>query len=199
MKVHPELLQTLARSPAWMTPGERLVLYSLVLGLRPRRVLEIGTFKGGSTLIVAAALDDLGEGRIVCVDPAPQIDPTDQQSLATRATILAEPSPEALPSARAAAGGPFDFALIDGDHTFEGVSRDLEGVLEVMADQARILLHDAHYFEVSEAIDAWLARHPGELTDAGLVSVEATPHGEPVDGREIFWGGLRLIIYRTRR
>jgi predicted O-methyltransferase YrrM len=195
MKLNPKLLDTLAGAPAWMTLGERFVLYSLVLGLRPRRVLEIGTFRGGSTLIVAAALDDLGEGTIVCVDPAPQVDPLHRQVLANRATILAAASPDALATAREVAGGPFDFALIDGDHTFDGLSRDLEGVLGVLNDSARILLHDAHYFEVAEAIDACLARHSGELTDAGLVSVEATTHGEPVEGKEIFWGGLRLLIY----
>jgi len=54
-----------------MTRRERLLLYTLTLCLNPRRYLEIGSFEGGSSLIVCSALDTLDNapGRIFMVDP----------------------------------------------------------------------------------------------------------------------------------
>lgn len=186
-------------TPAHMTAGERVLLYGFTFGLRPERTLEIGTFRGGSALVIAAALDDVGRGRLVCVDPVPQIAPEHWAQISHRATLFAEPSPDALPRAMEAAGGPFDFALIDGDHEYPGVVRDIEGVLPFLADGARVLFHDAHYWEVEDAIDRMLVVHADVLSDCGMVSTERTPEDRSVNGRQIVWGGLRLLRYRRPR
>src|SRR3954447_12494671 len=84
-------------TPAWMSMHERVLLYGLVAGLQPSRIIEIGTFKGGSTLIMCAALDDLDStGRIVCVDPEPRVAAENWDTVRHRATMVAEPSPGAL-------------------------------------------------------------------------------------------------------
>jgi predicted O-methyltransferase YrrM len=182
-----------------MTAAERVLLYGLTFGLRPARTLEIGTFRGGSALVIGAALDDVGSGTLVCVDPAPQVAPEHWALVSHRATLFAEPSPDVLPRAMAVAGGPFDFALIDGDHQYAGVVRDVEGVLPLLADEAHLLFHDAHYFEVTDAIDRMLAVHADALSDCGMLSTERTPEGRSVGGREIVWGGLRLLRYHRPR
>lgn len=176
--------------PAWMPVYERVLLYGLVVGLRPERVLEIGTFQGGSTMVMCAALDDLGAGKIVCVDPDPRLAGETWDAIRHRATMVAKPSPEALMEALAVAGAPFDFALIDGDHSRAGVDRDIDATVPVLADEAHVIFHDAHYHEVQEAIDAALERHPGRFQDAGLVS-----RGRTVDENGVPWGGLRLLRY----
>ena len=51
-----------------VTPGEQRALFALVRALRPQRILEIGTHVGGSTIVLAAALESLGSGEIVTVD-----------------------------------------------------------------------------------------------------------------------------------
>ncbi|WP_028057994.1 class I SAM-dependent methyltransferase [Candidatus Solirubrobacter pratensis] len=183
-------------TPAWMSMHERVLLYGLVAGLQPQRIVEIGTFKGGSTLVMCAALDDLdADGRIVCVDPNPRVAPEDWDSVQHRATMVAEPSPEALASAAEVAGAGFNFALIDGDHTRAGVERDIEATLPTLAEEAHLVFHDAHYFEVREAIDDAVRRHP-TLVDAGLVSVDSSPDQPDADGNEVAWGGLRLLRFR---
>ncbi len=179
-----------------MTFSERVVLYSAVFGLRPRRCLEIGTHKGGSAAIIVAALDDIGEGTLACVDPNPLVAPEHWRQVAHRATLHAGGSPDVLPAARQAAGGPFDFALIDGDHEVEGVIRDVEGVLPLLSDTAYLLFHDAHFSPVREGIDRMLARHGRRLTDCGMLSAEQTPDGE---NPGVSWGGLRMVKFcRTR-
>ncbi|MDA8018748.1 MAG: class I SAM-dependent methyltransferase [Thermoanaerobaculia bacterium] len=183
---------------AEMLPPERVLLYSLVFGLRPERSLEIGTFRGGSAAMMCAALDDVGTGRLVCVDPEPKVLEDAARWMERRATVIRGYSPDALAEAREVAGGPFDFALIDGDHSDEGVLRDVEGTLPHLADEAHLLFHDCHYAHVRDGIDEALRRHE-ELIDAGVLSTLTNPLDEVDDkGRPVVWGGLRLLRYLRR-
>jgi predicted O-methyltransferase YrrM len=59
-------------------PGERVslisahsqaLIYCLVRGLRPRLVVEIGTYRAGTASIIAAALVANGIGQIHTIDP----------------------------------------------------------------------------------------------------------------------------------
>jgi predicted O-methyltransferase YrrM len=190
-QVRPTRFGTIYTAPVLMTFSERVVLYGTIFGLRPRRSLEIGTNKGGSSMIIVAALDDLGgDSHLVCVDPTPLVAPEHWQQICHRTTLLAGGSPEILPQAVQAAGGHFDFALIDGDHELPGVIRDIEGVLPILGPCAHLLFHDAHFVQVRQAIDQMLQKHSRQLTDCGLMSVEQTP-----DSHGNTWGGLRLLRY----
>jgi predicted O-methyltransferase YrrM len=181
-------MDRLLDAPAELLLPERILLYALVRGLRPERCLEIGSHFGGSTTIIGAALDDGGNGRLVCVDPNPLVPPAVWETVAHRATMLRGCSPAILPSAYVQAGGEFDFIFIDGDHSREGVVRDVDGVLDVAAPGAHLLFHDSHYFEVAAAIDDSLVRHAGVLVDCGMVSTMSTPEKDGVR-----WGGFRLL------
>ena len=172
---------------------ERVLLHGLTVGLAPQNVLEIGTFQGGSTLVMCAALDDLGSGRIVCVDPDPRLADETWGAIRHRVAVVARASPEAVTDAREIAGAPFDFALIDGDHSRAGVERDIDATVAVLADDAHVIFHDAHYHEVRDGIDAALNRHAGQFEDAGMVS-----RGDTVDEHGVRWGGLRLLRFHRR-
>lgn len=181
-------------APAQLVTSERLLLYALVYGLRPKHCLEIGTAQGGSALIICAALDEIGLGQLVIVDPAPQIAPEHWARMAHRAALIAGPSPEALLQAQQLAGAKFDFVFIDGDHSFEGVLKDIEGVIPLLDTGGYILFHDAHYFEVEEAIDEALRRYPC-LVDCGMVSKEAHPTDHLYKNQRIIWAGFRLLHF----
>jgi predicted O-methyltransferase YrrM len=180
-----------------MTLSERVILYSIVFGLQPRRCLEVGTNKAGSSLIISAALDDIGAGHLVCVDFDPQISSEHWQQLVHHATLLKGTSPDILGQALEAAGGKFDFALIDGDHELPGVIRDIEGVLPLLEDEAYIMFHDAHYYQVSQGIDQMLFKYKDRLTDCGIISVEQTPENRVENGHPVIWGGLRMVRHRA--
>jgi hypothetical protein len=189
----PARLQTLLDAPAELLLPERLLLYALVRALRPSRCLEIGTHFGGSTTIIAAALDDAGTGSLVCVDPAPCVPPPIWAAIAHRATLIRGRSPDALPEAYASAGGRFDFLFIDGDHTQAGVVRDIEGVLSIAAPGAHLVFHDACHWQVAAGIDECVGRYAGTLLDVGLVSTTATAPSTNADGTTGQWGGLRML------
>ncbi len=193
----PGRVQHLLDAPAELLLPERLLMYALVRGLRPERCLEIGSHFGGSTTITCAALDDVGAGRLIAVDPNPLVSPALWASLAHRAEMIRGSSPGSLPEAAARAGGLFDFVFIDGDHTRQGVIRDIEGVLTVAATGAHLLFHDSHYWEVRDAIDDCVARWPDRLLDAGTLSAAST---EPIPGpgeTSARWGGFRLLRVRA--
>ena len=191
-------VDTLLEAPAELLLPERLLLYSLVRGLKPKRCLEIGSHFGGSTAILVAALDDVGAGTLVCIDPNPLVPADLWDTLAHRATMIPGCSPDALLDARRTADGSFDFVFIDGDHTVDGVARDVEGVLSVCAAGAHLVFHDSHYWEVQRAIDDCLVRFSDRLVDCGTLSTTATEPIESPDGTTARWGGIRMLRLRTQ-
>jgi predicted O-methyltransferase YrrM len=183
-------------SPAEMRMPERVALYSLVFGLQPKNCLEIGTFRGGSTAIIFGAMEDTGFGQLTCVDPLPKVDPALWTQLSARCQMIEGPSPDILPEVSRRVGTPFDFALIDGNHTYDFVKRDIAAVLPLMADAAYLLFHDANYPDVKRAIDESVSEHTG-LIDCGLISVEPTIFQ---DGDNITtWAGLRLLRFQRSK
>lgn len=206
--------------PTFQTPPENLFLYSLVLGLRPRRVLEIGTLYGGSVNIIAKALDEVVrvsraiiamqasnrdgesdahlveaaevEARVITIDPLPAVK-VDQEAIAHRATFLTGYSPGAIPQARELAGADFDLCFIDGSHAYMSVLADIVGVLPYMAPESYLLFHDAYYPEVARAVDDALAIVTG-LIDCGIVCryqwSEVKFQGSLLPGP---WMGMRLV------
>ena len=66
---YPASVGIVDRTNAQMVHRERLLLYSTVLALVPERCLEVGVCEGGSSRIIHAALNDLGRGLLVSIDP----------------------------------------------------------------------------------------------------------------------------------
>ena len=186
-------VDTLLEAPAELLLPERLLLYALVRSFRPTRCLEIGSHFGGSTAIIGAALDDVGAGTLVCIDPNPLVPADLWETLAARATMIRGSSPNALLDARETAGGPFGFVFIDGDHTVDGVVRDVEGVLTVCEEGAYLVFHDSHYREVRKAIDDCIVRFSDRLVDCGMLSTTATEPIAAADGTTARWGGIRML------
>lgn len=182
-------------SPAEMRMPERVALYSLIFGMQPKNCLEIGTFRGGSSAIICGAMDDTGFGQLVCVDPMPKIEPELWSRMCNRCRLFEGPSPDILSEVSKQVNVPFDFALIDANHTYDAVRRDIVGVLPYLADQAYILFHDANYPDVKRAIDESVAAND-QLTDCGLMSVEPTVLYD--NGQSTTWAGLRLLKYQRR-
>ena len=85
-----------------MRIDERLFLYSFVRGFQPERALEIGVLRGGSAAIITNAMEENGRGKLVGIDPAPEM-AVKERDLHGRYTLLREFSPQAIPAAREAA------------------------------------------------------------------------------------------------
>ncbi|MGB0385259.1 MAG: class I SAM-dependent methyltransferase [Ardenticatenaceae bacterium] len=188
-------LDVIEWTPAHMSRAERLLLYTLTFTLRPTRYLEIGTLHGGSALIVTAAMNALNSsGKLVCVDPNPRISPEHWEKLKHRSTVVEGFSPDVLQKAQQIAGGPFDFVLIDGDHSYEGLMRDAVGVLPFVSNGAYILFHDSFFSEVRRGLDDFVKQHADQVVDFGAMTREITLH--EAETKPVQWGGLRMVQVR---
>lgn len=182
-------ISILEDAPVWMTVGERLLLYTLAYTLRPQHYLEIGTFQGGSALIVSSAMDALDStGHLYCIDPNPQISPETWAKLEHRTTVFEGCSPHILQDESELADNLFDVVLIDGDHSYSGVLKDAEGILPLVCSQGYIIFHDGFGSDVKQAIDEFVENNNGKVVDLGLLTREITID---TDGNQ--WGGLRLV------
>jgi len=124
-----------------MTTCEHIALNHIVATLRHARAVEVGTYKGGSLQVLAHYCKHVDS-----ID----IDPSIPSTLGDRfrnVTFHTGDSAELLPStlrAASEASDPVGFVLIDGDHSTEGVCRDINALLSVPpTSELVVLMHDA--------------------------------------------------------
>jgi predicted O-methyltransferase YrrM len=173
----------------FLSPNEMRFLALLAACPRAEgEVLEIGSFKGRSTFILASAAKLAGQEVIHAVDPliAPSdTDPDlkgDESSEADFRRNLKENGVEENVefhkefSHELAKGWekPIRFLWIDGDHTYEGTKADLDGFLPHLADGAIVAIHDVLLeFEGGIRVfaeDILLSRHFGACGFVGSIA-----------------------------
>ena len=161
-----------------MYSGERLALAGLLAELKPARSLEVGCWRGGSTRVLSRY-----SGSVVSID----VDDTVEEIAAQfpNVTAVCADSSIALRSLRER-NERFDFALIDADHSREGVRGDLTQCLQ-FADV--ILLHDTANPDCRAGILDALAG-ASCYYDLDLLAGGLQPEG--------LWGDLGLCLLNCR-
>jgi predicted O-methyltransferase YrrM len=172
-----------------LTIADRLVLYTLVRGTKPKRVLEIGSARGGSASIMAAAMEDNGGGTIVGVDPSPLINPYGKEYFG-RLTLLKESAPEGIVNAMRLAGGTFDLVFSDGPNVYDEVRKTIEAVIPCLSEGASIVVDNGLHYGVNEAVKDVIASEP-QLRDCGFLSVNADVNVDP----DLTYLGLLLLRF----
>lgn len=177
-----------------MTNCERFALASLVERVRPPVSLEVGTYLGGSLQVLAKYSQ-----RVISVD----IDPAVGNRLLGKfnnvefktgdsKTCLEQVVAELNDSSEAVG-----FVLIDGDHSREGVCRDINTILKIVPRQrCLIILHDSFNPECREGMRmaAW-----SECPYVHYVELDFIPgvyHFEAFDtaSARSMWGGFACAV-----
>jgi caffeoyl-CoA O-methyltransferase len=176
---HPPLLEELAeetratlRVPQMLTgPVEGRLLQFLVWSLRARRVLELGTYSGYSSLSMAGGLPEDGEIHTCEVDEehaAIARRYIERAGLSDRITVHVGPALETVQRL----DGPWDFVFIDADK--EGYLGYYEAVLPKLSEHGLIAadntLRDGRVLE-GDTVSAFNDR---VLSDPRVVSVLLT-------------------------
>ncbi|WP_204623576.1 class I SAM-dependent methyltransferase [Crenalkalicoccus roseus] len=184
-----------------MNLPQRLVLFSLILGLAPKNYLELGTARGGSALIVQKAIQCLGNPDFqgACIDVSfSRISPEHKTDLERHFRFIeASISVSSIIRAHRAIGD-FEIVLIDALHDIDNARFDAMTVFPFVRPGGVILFDDANYFEVRDAIReivtilpvedcGYLSRHGGQ--DAAPLR----PENDRWRGEEIIWGGLYML------
>lgn len=158
-----ETVERAASIEGFLSPREMRFL--VLAGACPRArgvVLEIGSFKGRSTFILASAARLAGEEKISAVDPLiapsetdPDLGEAESSEKDFRRNLDSKGVTEIVDfhkdfSYRLAERWetPIRFLWIDGDHTYIGTKADLDGFLPHLSDGAIVAIHDVlHEFE----------------------------------------------------
>ena len=171
-----------------MTLGERAALQGILASLQPRLSIEIGTAQGGSLSRVAAASEEVHSFDL-------KHDP--QRDWPANVELHSGDSHELLPaflSRLVEEGRNVDFVLVDGDHSADGVRRDVEDLLASPAiERTVIVLHDTLNDDVRRGITEAGAEGRSEvvLYDLDFVGGHLSIAGEY---ENYLWGGLGLIL-----
>jgi hypothetical protein len=176
-------------SPWQMTPGERAALEGTLSQLEPDVSIEIGTAEGGSLRRIAAHSGHVHSFDLV--RPALLVEEWGNVTLHTGDSHALLP---ALLAALSGEGQNVDFVMVDGDHSADGVERDLNDLLASPAvGRTVVLIHDTANDEVRRGVD----RVPFDRHEhvahwnpdfvAGHLSYGGDYHHQ-------LWGGLGLLI-----
>jgi len=136
LRLDAETRQT-QNTPAMMIGGVAGTFLSFVVGMqRPRLVLEIGTFTGWSSLVMALALPP--GGKLITCDVNPETTEIARRYAAEAGVVdrieyLLGPAAKSIETI----GGPFDLVFIDADKG--GYVDYYEAVLPKLADDGVIL------------------------------------------------------------
>ena len=158
------------------TPEFALTLYELVRDRRPDRIVELGS--GASSIVMAAALRENGNGHLICVDQDPDYTERTRRELARQglgAAVEVIHAPivrtsidgksrlwydrEAIPS-----DGEIDLLVIDGPHRElqrEARYPALPVFFARLADDAVIVLDDAHRRDEKASVNKWMETFSG--------------------------------------
>ncbi len=179
----------LAYDPWQMTLGERAALEGLLARLTPAVAIEIGTAEGGSTRCLARHCREIHSFDLAHPEgltaelPAVVTHTGDSHLLLPRFL-------ERL----AGQGRTVDFALVDGDHSSDGVRRDLKDLLSSPAlRRALIVVHDTANEAVRSGVcELALEDHPSvAYVDLDFVAGHLSATGA-FAGQ--LWGGLGLVV-----
>jgi predicted O-methyltransferase YrrM len=186
------------RTPGFLGKSEARFL-GLLAACVPARgaIVEIGSFKGKSTVMLASVAAHYGLGPVIAIDPhtAPAV--TDAKIAPGSSTF--EEFMNALRSAqvedgveihraysREAAKGwnrPIRLLWIDGDHTFEGTREDFELFSPYLSNGAVVAMHDAlHAYEGPIRVFVERILRSDNFGPAGFVQSVAWAQYRPDDG-----------------
>lgn len=191
-RLHPH--PVFATSEQQMSNGERAALEGVLSELRPRLAIEVGTAEGASLGRIAAHAAEVHSFDLfAAVLPAAEL---------PHVTLHTGDSHELLApflAQLAEAGRNVDFVLVDGDHSSDGVRRDLQDLLDSPAlGHTTILIHDTSNPTVRSGLDAvdYAARAKVVLVELDWIPgyVFTNPHF-----RDELWGGLGHIAIDADR
>jgi hypothetical protein len=188
----------LLRDSEWqMSFGERAALEGLLAQVRPSLAIEIGTAEGGSLERVAEY-----SGEVHAFDLNFDLMPSERKGALTNVALHAGDSHVLLPELLeqlAAEDRNVDFVLVDGDHSSDGVKRDMEDLLGSPAIQRTVIVaHDTMNEVVRDGLERVRYEAVPKVAYVELDFVPGYMFREPSLRHEL-WGGLGLVLVDAAR
>ena len=171
-----------------MNDSEKLGLKAMIATLRPRCSVEIGTFRGGSLSLISQYSDI-----VFSIDIDEEV--KEKFSFLKNVIFLTGPSQSILPllfDELYKRGLSIDFILVDGDHSYEGVKKDFNLILDYMPKKPLfIMAHDSFNPDCRRGmIEAdWNKSDYVQYVDLDFIPGRMIEYG---GGANEMWGGLAM-------
>lgn len=148
IELEADIVKTSRHGSRGTSYGETWYLYGLVRALRPAFVVEVGVRDGATSVWLAKALQDAGEGGLLtCVDlEHMKLAQSRALELQVDSHIQFMQGDSSDVAAKWSRGRCVDLLFIDGDHNILGVSADFNCWRKHMCEKAFIVAHDAFVF-----------------------------------------------------
>jgi hypothetical protein len=179
-----------------MNESEKLALTALLERLKPMCAIEIGTFRGGSLSLIRQYAR-----HVFSIDIDPSV--AERFGHFENVSFLTGPSDLVMPVLLReldCAGLHPGLILVDGDHSSEGVRRDIEVLLTYQPKVPMfVVMHDGFNPKCREGMLAarWERCPFLRWVDVDFVPGRIVEHGGGGDGE--MWGGLALAYLSPER
>lgn len=207
---------------AWFEDSERVgaggemsvpmisVIQAFVMGSGIRSIVQLGHYKGYSTLLMGMMLRRMGvEKGLVSIDIDQGMTDRVQKwieraGVDKQVTLIVSDSaePGVASAAEIALGRAPRMVIIDSSHQYAHTVRELDLWWEALAPGGMFFLHDCSEFArrwdstgeggVRRALEEWLPRHP----EAASIMIEGDPH---CDGPVAYADGCGLCMMQKPR
>jgi predicted O-methyltransferase YrrM len=198
---------TTGHVPGQFSELNAAAMFTVLVEVRPQRIVEIGSYLGRSTTFLASVLRIVGGTEVVAIDPH-----TGDRQLLESIGARALPSfdlfethiasmgvqdlvtPIVKPSAEAAVGWdrPIDLLYIDGWHSYEAVIEDGRAWLPHLSPTGVVFFDDySRYREVHEAVT--------QLADTNHFRLWGNSFGQAFGGRGDPSPAASKVLRETRR
>ncbi len=179
-----------------MTTCEQMALQQILGSIRPQHAVEVGTYKGGSLQVLSALC-----GHVDSIDIDPSV-PEVLGGLFSNVTFHTGNSAELLPAVLRDAASTTQhviFVLIDGDHSSEGVRRDINALLSVPPNSEMVvLMHDAFNPDCRAGIISAGWHESPYVHDVEIDFIPGVYHHQAYDtaAARSMWGGFACALLK---
>lgn len=141
----------------------RAILYSLTRFLKPNHVLEIGTYRAGSSEIIVRAMLQNSKGILTTIDPfgqerIPSILATWTPSFKNHINFLPLSSMDCF--IKLGDNYRFEIIFVDGDHSYEHALYDLQMAMRYVTPGGVVIMDNAEQTGVYWAVKSLLSVYP---------------------------------------
>lgn len=162
--------QTFLGVPTLQHPFDAWITQEIIWETRPDRVVECGSYAGGSALLWAAILQQTSQGRVVAVDHNDNTAEARKSPLWKRVDFIKGSTADEGTAALVwhCVEGSRTMVILDSCHTAEHVARELELYAPFVTPGCYLIVQDGHVSQVDpdhgpgprEATEAFLETHP---------------------------------------
>jgi predicted O-methyltransferase YrrM len=180
-----------------MSQHSQALLYATIRNLRPSLLIEIGTYRAGTTKVLCWALAANGYGRLHTIDPygarfAPNILATWPEYLRRLVSFFPVNSMEYF-DALTKSGERSSLTFIDGNHDYEYALFDIEAAARIAAPGGFIFVDNTSQAGPFLAAQDFLQRHP-DWTECGGKALSNTITDSPYEVRTKIWGTDFVVL-----